>query len=382
MTNKIYKTRKFISSLLLVVVFVMSFSTVMAQNTNTDTIVYGADVTTYAGAIVDFPISIQNNPGVSAYALEFSYDSENFTLVAADASGAFLDEFWVTELNGDRLLWAMDNMNYTTGQRELYNVEGDGEMASLKFQVSSSAAPGIYPVEIALIDDEEGNISNCDAEAVPVILKAGVIRILPVGGEKVITNVTLYTPSDKLAYWVGEEFVVDGAQLKVEYSDETSDFIDVTPEMLEAIPDMTTAGTKTIQVKYQNWEYVNDLTFDITVKVPGVSNVEMTSAPDKKEYDEGDTFDVTGGKIKITYEDESFEFVDITEDMCSGYDMSVPGEYEVKVSYMGYEFFFTIKVNAAEIPDSGDFDLTVPFVSLILAGMCVCATLYTKKKKD
>ena len=202
----------------------------------------------------------------------------------------------------------------------------------------------------------------------------------------------------------GEDFLIDGAQLKAQYSDGTYELVDVTDEMLEAIPDMTVAGNKTVQILYYGWEYINDLTFDILVKDPSVVKVEMDPEPTKKVYIVGDEFDPAGGKIKITFDDGEIIYIDITEEMCGGFDMNVPGTYKVCVNYGDEKFYYEITVNDVAEPDdeppaddtpdveppvdnppvdnppSGDISLVAPITVLLISGMGVCITFYLKKR--
>ncbi|MBQ8164203.1 MAG: bacterial Ig-like domain-containing protein [Clostridia bacterium] len=549
MKKKICGKIKYMSLILALTVFVMGFSMFTVTGDTTPNI-YGGDVTTTPGSVVMLPLSIKNNTGVAAFTLELSYDKDTLEFVNAASSEEtdFYWDEWLIESYGDCFLWSNDTL--PDRDRTPYNTEGDGKMFNLAFAVAADAQPGVYPVEIQLKDNNAANISDCNGVPIDVTFTAGVIRIEDTSGEKTVKNVTLYAPADKLTYWTGETFEIDGAQLKVEWSNGDIDYIDVTESMLEAIPDTDTAGTKTVQIKYQNWEYVNDLTFDITVSDPAVDNVtlftpadkltywtgetfeidgaqlkvewsngdidyldvtesmleaipdtdtagtktvqviyqgwedvndltfdiivnaaeidnvtlftpadkltywtgetfeidgaqlkvewsdgdityidvtesmleaipdtdtagtktvqviyqgwedvndltfdievkapsavraEMNPAPSQKVFNQGDEFNSDGGKIKIEYDNGEIVYIDITEDMCSGYDMNVPGEYEITVSYGEFEFSYVIRVNAVENPSSGDFNLMLPFIALIMSAAVVCVSIYLRKKKS
>ena len=282
------------------------------------------------------------------------------------------------ELDNVTLFKPADKINYWTG--EDFDITG----AQLKLEWTNG--------DVTYVDVTEQML-----EAMPDMDTAGTktIQIEYLGWEDindltfdieveevVIDNVTLYKPADKLNYWTGETFDVTGAQLKVEWSNGDITYIDVTEQMIESVPDTSTAGTKEVQIIYQGWENKNDLTFDITVKAPSIVNVTMNPAPTQKEFEQGDEFNSDGGKIKIEYDHGDPTYIDITEDMCSGYDMDVPGEYEVTVSYGDYEFSYVIKVNPVENPPSGDDTCwMIPVMMLLMSVSVVSISIYLKKRK-
>ena len=73
-------------------------------------------------------------------------------------------------------------------------------------------------------------------------------------------------------------------------------------------------------------------------------SVAVTSAPVKTDYTQGETLDVTGGKLTLTYSDDSTQIVDITADMVSGFDSSVAQSLILTVTYEGKEAAFVIRV--------------------------------------
>ena len=75
-----------------------------------------------------------------------------------------------------------------------------------------------------------------------------------------------------------------------------------------------------------------------------VTGIEITAEPTKKTYSVGDTLDLTGGKIKVTYEDGKTDTVDITSDMVSGFDSTVEGDKTVIVTYGGFTDTFMVTV--------------------------------------
>lgn len=71
--------------------------------------------------------------------------------------------------------------------------------------------------------------------------------------------------------------------------------------------------------------------YDITVRKE-IDKIEVMP-PTTVSYVVGQKFDPAGGKIKLIYTDKSEELVDLTAEMCTGFDMSKAGTYKVKVTY-------------------------------------------------
>jgi hypothetical protein len=58
-----------------------------------------------------------------------------------------------------------------------------------------------------------------------------------------------------LNYETGDEFSVDGLELIITYSDNSTEKISITPDMIKQMPDMSTPGEKTIIIIYKGVEY-------------------------------------------------------------------------------------------------------------------------------
>lgn len=82
-----------------------------------------------------------------------------------------------------------------------------------------------------------------------------------------------------------------------------------------------------------------------------IVSLDIVTEPTKTEYEQADSLDLSGGTVKITYEDETTATIPITEDMVSGYDMNLIGEQNVMVSYCGVSTTYPIIVK--EVPLRG-----------------------------
>lgn len=79
-----------------------------------------------------------------------------------------------------------------------------------------------------------------------------------------------------------------------------------------------------------------------------IVSVDVVTKPYKTEYEQGDALDLSGGAVRITYEDETTAEIPITDDMVSGYDMNLTGEQTVTVSYGNVRTTFPIIIK--EVP--------------------------------
>ena len=76
-----------------------------------------------------------------------------------------------------------------------------------------------------------------------------------------------------------------------------------------------------------------------------VSSISVTTQPTKTTYSVGESLDVTGAKITVTYSDTTTEVKDVTAAMCSGFDSSTAGSKTVTVTYGGKTDTFTVTVS-------------------------------------
>ena len=77
--------------------------------------------------------------------------------------------------------------------------------------------------------------------------------------------------------------------------------------------------------------------------LPKIDTIEFKTEPSKIKYRTGDEINVEG-TITVYYMDGTFEDIDITEDMLSGYDMSSVGEQTVTVTYRNKTLTYDINV--------------------------------------
>ncbi len=82
-----------------------------------------------------------------------------------------------------------------------------------------------------------------------------------------------------------------------------------------------------------------------------IINVEMKGTP-KSSFYVGEELSFGDAYLQVAYNDGSFERVNITADMVSGFNNQYPGDYILTVSYKGYNFDYHIIVEAIFTDDT------------------------------
>ena len=85
--------------------------------------------------------------------------------------------------------------------------------------------------------------------------------------------------------------------------------------------------------------------FEYSVKT--VSSIAMLNNPTKTTYTVGESLNVSGGQITVTYSDTSTRTVNITDSMCSGFDSSEAGTSTVTVTYSGKTTTFSCTITSS-----------------------------------
>lgn len=91
-------------------------------------------------------------------------------------------------------------------------------------------------------------------------------------------------------------------------------------------------------------------TLTISYRFPATAKAELTGikvvAPDRTEYTVGDRIDVTGGRLTLTYKDNTTSVIDLTADMLA-YDNTKTGKTTVTVTYDKFKDSFEVTFSEA-----------------------------------
>lgn len=154
-----------------------------------------------------------------------------------------------------------------------------------------------------------------------------------------VTEISWESLPEKTAYVEGQELDLTGAYVTVSYNVGDDETIAVTADMVSGY-DPSKVGTQTVTVTVGG----QSISFRVEVSAKAVTGIRMAANPTKMEYIVGQTFDISGAQIELTYNDGERTIIPVTEDMFQAPDMTTVGEKTVTVSYGGFETEFTVKV--------------------------------------
>lgn len=109
-----------------------------------------------------------------------------------------------------------------------------------------------------------------------------------------LTDVNFDVENIKTQYYIGEEFDATGLLVTLTYEDGTTQ--ETTKYTVS--PQIMTADTDHITISCKGEEVV----VPVTVTIPKVTGISVTTPPSKTSYTEGETFDPTGMVVTVTYE--------------------------------------------------------------------------------
>ena len=160
--------------------------------------------------------------------------------------------------------------------------------------------------------------------------------------DKIAVALMVAAMPEKLTYTeYTEELDVTGGQIKVYWSDGTSQVMDMTREMVTGF-DNTKTGTQTLTVTYDQ----ASTTFQVEVVAKTAQSISVTRLPDKLTYlTTYEELDVTGGEITVTYADGTpAKVIPMTREMVTGFDNTQLGPQTLTVTYAGAETAYEVEI--------------------------------------
>lgn len=154
-----------------------------------------------------------------------------------------------------------------------------------------------------------------------------------------LLEVNIIEMPSKLEYRIGEDLVLDG-KLELVYDDDIKDTILMTDEDVACFGfNNKTAGEQEVTLDYKGFTSK----FSVNV-INEVNSLEIKTLPNKIEYRKGDTKDLSGGSVILTYDDGSQMVLemDSPELTIRGFDRITPGENQIYVDYQDLTTEFTI----------------------------------------
>lgn len=203
--------------------------------------------------------------------------------------------------------------------------------------ISLSLLISMVPANLAFAIQDDGIQSN---EEKPISISEANIE------KRVIAIAVCHTPT-KLIYEEGSDNLdLTGGQIKVYYSDDTTEIIDINKNMVSGF-NSTLVGKQELTVTYEG--KTTSFEVEITEKMPSAILIERL--PYKREYIENfETLNVSGGQIKLLFDDGYPEkVINMTDDMITGFDNSTVGVQTLTVHYGEITTTFEIEVVAKSL---------------------------------
>lgn len=258
--------------------------------------------------------------------------SQQVTVIYKNASATFTVNVKAKEITDISMSSLPDKVQYVKGQ----DLELAGGKILVRYNNGTSEEIDLLDSRITVTGYQKNKIGNQNL-TVRYGGKTTSMTIEVV--EKVVTSIFATAPT-KVQYIEGQEIDLTGATITTTYNDGSiQEGIAVTKDMISGY-DSAIFGNQTITVTYQNQISV----FNVNVKAKSVVGIEMLNNPAKLEYIEGQELDLTDGKIKVIYDNGSYDEVTIKLSMISGYENNKLGNQNISVSYGEFTTQFTVNV--------------------------------------
>ena len=167
-----------------------------------------------------------------------------------------------------------------------------------------------------------------------------------------VVGLKIKTPPTKTEYKEGENFDKTGMVVTGIYQDET------THEILDYIIENgtnLTKGQSSVTINYGG----KKVTQAITVEEKAITTISISKRPSKTQYIQyKEGLDLTGGSIKINYNDNSSEEIELTSEQIevTGFDNEKLGKNTIIIAYQSQTTTFDLEIIAEATPKNSNFD--------------------------
>jgi len=175
--------------------------------------------------------------------------------------------------------------------------------------------------------------------------KDNYIILRPELAMREVVKIEVETMTTKTSYIQNyEKLSLSGGKINVYYNDGETESISMSDSNVSVTGfSNTTVGKKTLTVTYSG----KKTTFDVNVVAKSISKIEIVSKPTKLSYvQNSETLNLSGGKIKATYNDNTTETIDMTNSNVSvtGFSNSTTGTKTLTVTYKSKKVTFDISI--------------------------------------
>ena len=160
-----------------------------------------------------------------------------------------------------------------------------------------------------------------------------------------LSGISISSLPTKLTYVEAKgDLNVQGGKLRLDYGENHFEVINLTADMVQGFNN-TQIGPQTLTVTYRGFS----ATFDILIEKKAVSSISVFTNPAKTTYIEGqEELDVSGGKLRIYYNNDTQEIIYLTPEMVSGFDNTRIGYQYLTVTYAGKTCSFQVYIDAID----------------------------------
>lgn len=319
---------------------------------NDTAVLYGASTNNASGDLsclanwteVDLGIVNVNTDQVNTVSLTFKnngYHNENQETGELNGMmpAPYIDYFMISNIEDDNIV---TDIEITSGPTKTEYVQGQsfdrtGMVVTATHKDGEKTPVSSYSVTPSVLTEsgESVNLTVSYAE----IEKTINVKVI----DKVQTGIEITTAPTKTDYRIGEKFDPTGMVVSAVYNDGSK----VPVEGYTWTPDGALGlDDKTITVSYTD-EAEKTYTAELNISVKEMTGIEITTAPTKTEYANGQPFDPTGMVVSAVYNDGSKTAV-------SGYTWSPEGGLpvgitEVTISYNGFTAKQSVTVTGEEV---------------------------------
>lgn len=199
---------------------------------------------------------------------------------------------------------------------------------------------------------EDGNNLKGDQTQISISYEDKVVQqpitVIP----NTLIEIKISKAPNKTKYVVGQNFDKTGMVVTGIYQDET------THEILDYIIENgtnLTKGQSSVTINYGG----KKVTQAITVEEKAITTISISKRPSKTQYIQyKEGLDLTGGLIKINYNDNSSEEIELTSEQIevTGFDNEKLGKNTIIIAYQSQTTTFDLEIIAEATPKNSNFD--------------------------
>jgi len=258
---------------------------------------------------------------------------QELTVLYGELTAVFTVEVTSKSLVGIEITQLPSKTEYLEGKDALDLTDG---VLTLYYDNDTSREIALSEAEIIGFDNTV--VGEC---TLTVVYSEKTTALTVVITEKSLTHIELTSLPSKTEYLEGKDTLdVTGGVITLYYNNETSAQAELLLSMVTGF-DNTAVGTQTLTVSYDGIE----TTYDIVVIPKTLTSVELIDNGLKKEYLEAkDELDLSGGALRLYYNNDTYSDIELTADMVSGFDNAAVGVQVLTVTYEDFEDTFEIEI--------------------------------------